>query len=724
MTKRKFNPVANLLGFVNLSWKKRKTGKRHRESKSQPDGQENIGAGSTDNRTDTLRDASIIAESWKEPSSEFIPQSPAMLSFSMAMEQCDYDIINAPMWFDSDSASIPVAAPEECVESVPTSRIDAPSHVTHRVGPDEDGAERQVSAALEEEETENGEIDDSDDEAPSRPKKPGKFDFPPSLEEVQGAYRDLTNILKPPKKSKKQAYKDPGLDGHSKKRLEDMQTFCRVYIKLLEENPPNTRGLWQKASLETSIVLGHSVKGSKRPGERRSHDLRKWIREFIQDREEVPLCNWKTTGRSLIDDEDLAQEIHAHLQSLKPSEVCAEAIIRFINNPEMLARLQRKKTISLCTAQRWMHKMEYRWTYDPKGQYVDGHERSDVTDYRKNVFLPAMAKLYPRMSQWSSKDGPPTHPDLTPGERRVVVWYHDESTFYAHDRRRKRWVHSSETAKPYKKGEGASLMVADFFSAEYGWLASRCGKKCARVLFKAGKAREGYFDNDDIRKQLAIAMDILTEDYPDEDHVFVFDNAKTHTKRAEGALSALKMPKGPSPNFMVEVNDLGLDGKLQYKTDGKILKKKVPMSNGRFNDGTEQEFYHPPGHTLAGQFKGMAAILEERGIGTSKLKAQCGKKFSDCAPGRKDCCCRRTLYNQPDFVNVESLLDADTKARGFGLILLPKFHCELNPIEQCWGYAKRNYRLLPMSSSEEDLEKNVVTCLDEIPLITMRRFVT
>ena len=42
--------------------------------------------------------------------------------------------------------------------------------------------------------------------------------------------------------------------------------------------------------------------------------------------------------------------------------------------------------------------------------------------------------------------------------------------------------------------------------------------------------------------------------YPDEDHVFIFDNAKAHTKRAEGSLSALKMPKGPSANFGVEVN--------------------------------------------------------------------------------------------------------------------------------------------------------------------------
>ena len=78
-------------------------------------------------------------------------------------------------------------------------------------------------------------------------------------------------------------------------------------------------------------------------------------------------------------------------------------------------------------------------------------------------------------------------------------------------------------------------------------------------------------------------------------------------------------------------------------------------------------------------------------------------------------------FNEPDIQNVESILASDAKESGHQIVFLPKFHCELNPIKQCWGYAKRRYRLLPPSSSERDLQKNVVACLDEIPLITMRR---
>jgi hypothetical protein len=117
----------------------------------------------------------------------------------------------------------------------------------------------------------------------------------------------------------------------------------------------------------------------------------------------------------------------------------------------------------------------------------------------------------------------------------------------------------------------------------------------------------------------------------------------------------------------------------------------------------------------------MAAILGERGYDTTKLKAQCGTKATDCPEGSTSCCCRRMLYNEPDFKNIDSLLEAEVKAHGFRILFLPKFHCELNFIEQCWGHAKRRYRLFPASSKEGDLERNMVQALDEVPLISMRR---
>jgi len=262
-----------------------------------------------------------------------------------------------------------------------------------------------------------------------------------------------------------------------------MRTYTQIENT---KEPGDTTKTWTQTSISVAQDLGYAKKGSKQPGKKRAQELRKWVNDFIDDREEIPSCDWKTSGWSLIDDEDFAQEIHTHLQSLKPSEICALAIVWFLDNPEVLSHLKRKKTISLETAQQWLKKMGYQWTYNPKGQYADGHERADVVDYRNNHFLPAMAQLLLHMTTWTSKDGGCQDPPA--GIRRIVVWYHDESTFYAHDRRKKRWVHKSEKAKPYAKGEGHSLMVANFYSAEYGWLKSRDGNK--GLTFSSGQEKD------------------------------------------------------------------------------------------------------------------------------------------------------------------------------------------------------------------------------------------
>jgi hypothetical protein len=207
------------------------------------------------------------------------------------------------------------------------------------------------------------------------------------------------------------------------------------------------------------------------------------------------------------------------------------------------------------------------------------------------------------------------------------VWFHDESTFYANDRWKKHWVHNSEKVVPQAMGEGASLMVANFVSADYGWLCSPDWKESARVLFKAGKNRDGYFTNEDIVWQADVAMDIVAKHYPDEDHIFVFDNATTHLKREDTALSARKMTKGPSNTFGVEVTVVDEAGKIRYAADGKPEKKTVQMGPGQLPDSSVQPFYD--GNRV---FKGMTQILQEREMHQeSKLCAEC-KNFK-CKEG-------------------------------------------------------------------------------------------
>ncbi|EDR07030.1 uncharacterized protein LACBIDRAFT_299314 [Laccaria bicolor S238N-H82] len=219
-------------------------------------------------------------------------------------------------------------------------------------------------------------------------------------------------------------------------------------------------------------------------------------------------------------------------------------------------------------------------------------------------------------------------------------------------------------------------------------------------------------------------MDILTEFYPEYEHILIYDNVPMHLKHPEGSLSAHHMPKftpKEGHNWGIEVTKHDKDGKTMHHPNRSLEKEKIKMSDTRFANGTPQPLYFPENHPCTGVFKGMAIILEEHSLNDkAKLCTEC--KGFNCAPPAIDCCCHQVLYNQPDFAHVTTILENTCNARGFCVIYLPKFHCELNFIEQCWGYAKRIYRLNPPCSREDQFEKNVLVALDSIPLACMQWF--
>ncbi|KIK80326.1 hypothetical protein PAXRUDRAFT_15848 [Paxillus rubicundulus Ve08.2h10] len=372
-----------------------------------------------------------------------------------------------------------------------------------------------------------------------------------------------------------------------------------------------------------------------------------------------PYGGWNS---SHLEDPDIANEIHEHLQSIG-KYVRAQDIDDYLDKEDVRTRFQIKETISLVTAKRWMHRMDYRWTHNLKGQYVDGHERDDVIWYHQNVFLKQWAKMEEYMHTWDPDESVnnTNHPaDSTSSpHKKICIWFHDKN----------------ETTTPYTKGEGASLMVADFVLADHGWLCSPNGKESARVLFKAGKSQDGYFTNDDIVAQSQNTIKQVKEHFPGEDHVFVFDNATTHLKRPDDTILAHKMPKYPSKegtNWGIEVTAKDVAGKIIYRTDGKPSKVKVQMGDSTFADGSPQSLYFPNGHPRAGIFKGMAIILKERG-------------YSDMS--RLNIAVADVLYNEPNFINVKSTLELACASEEVHVLFLPKFHCELNFIKQCWGHA-------------------------------------
>ena len=536
---------------------------------------------------------------------------------------------------------------------------------------------------------------------------------PPTVNQALEALAELDDLLKPnyKKNENQKRYKKSTKKGWSEQILKEVQSFLRMYTS----ERSKTHGQWTESAYQTAIKSGKDNMSDSK-----SRAIRKRAKEFITKRL-VPQNPFGTWSHSKIDeDEELKQELNLHLQS-KGLYMCAEDIKEFLNDPEIQEKYGFNRNICLATAKRWMKKLGYRWVRRYRGQYADGHEREDIIGARKE-FIRQWYEFVPRMRVWTGDDLTISEP-LPPGTRPVVAWPHDESTYYAHDRRESRWVKVGESATPYKKGDGPSCMAARFVSADHGYGCSPDGKETSNIVFKAGAARDGYFDNNDILAQATKHMDLCEKYWPDEEHILIYDNATTHRKRPDHALSARKMPKTTPKegcNWGVQVVEKGPDGKPIPGPDGKPKKKIIRMGPGYFESGQPQDLYFPAGHPRAGVFKGMAIILAERGYTWAHdLRAEC-KKFK-CPPDVRFCCCRRVLYNEPDFINVKSVLEEHCEKRGFRVLFFPKYHCELNFLEMVWGKSKREYRMYPPSSKVDDLEQNMIRALENVSITDMRK---
>ena len=74
------------------------------------------------------------------------------------------------------------------------------------------------------------------------------------------------------------------------------------------------------------------------------------------------------------------------------------------------------------------------------------------------------------------------------------------------------------------------------------------------------------------------------------------------------------------------------------------------------------------------------------------MKNMCAKCSPVCPWENSSCCIAHLLSKQDDFTNQISRLESLIKDAGHECIFLPKFHCELNPIEMvCLFMYPQNY---------------------------------
>ncbi|KAJ7350017.1 hypothetical protein DFH08DRAFT_652335, partial [Mycena albidolilacea] len=172
----------------------------------------------------------------------------------------------------------------------------------------------------------------------------------PSAQKVDAAISKLNNILHPSRGPNTPGYKSVEMNRVLLARLELMLSFLRLYAS----------GGYTAWPQSADIVAKSAGKGSWL-----SRRIREWTINFIKDNENLPTAEYGKMNGSVLEDEDLAQELHLHLQGIG-KHVTAQDIVDYMATDEMKVRLKLKKGISLATAQRWMKRMEFRWTKEPK----------------------------------------------------------------------------------------------------------------------------------------------------------------------------------------------------------------------------------------------------------------------------------------------------------------------------------------------------------------------
>ncbi len=266
----------------------------------------------------------------------------------------------------------------------------------------------------------------------------------------------------------------------------------------------------------------------------------------------------------------LAQFVNRYLQENRP-ELAQEEL----DTPEGLEQsilagstvrengdIDRRARIRSKTAQKWLHRLGYKWKEVQKRVFFDGHEREDVIEYRE-TFLNDMKSLLPYFVGFF-EDGtmvPKEYPDdcavRRPDQRQIIMITYDESTFSANDMRRKVWTLNGQgILRPKRKGKG--IMVSDFLlpwsrlnllslsPQQQKNLASSGISTETVTYFEYGKIEEGYWTGEHLLDQIVKkALPIRKTLYPGYELLFLFDNATSHSIYAPDALQVANMNKRP-----------------------------------------------------------------------------------------------------------------------------------------------------------------------------------
>jgi hypothetical protein len=512
---------------------------------------------------------------------------------------------------------------------------------------------------------------------------------------------------------------------------------------------------------------------------------------------ELPI-NLTKTGRkrgppALIDDERVQHGARRYLAAQSLGAISSHEFALHVSDVLLPSLGFTGDDASICerTAIEWLHKLGYECVDAKKGMYHDGHERPDVGEAR-TIFLDRMSLIERLMITYQGDDMTLVYPQLGPGEKIHIVLNQDESIVHTNEYRHRVWVPNGE--QPLRrKGNGRAIHISDFICEPIGRLRltggalsshtqlpmnspSRLPTTEARKVIYPGKNHDKWWDIHQLMDQVVIAVKIFERQFPNCVGVWIFDCSSAHEALAPDALNINNMNVKPG-------------GKQPAMRDTIIpMNNPPPFEPGKPDPrGQVQSLVYPDPYPadpdLAGKPKGLKATLKERGAiweilcqkrgGENKVTGKCAmcklsEKKKDAlrriaeaeATGQVDdihdrdlddaltaitqddwCCIFCVLSLQEDFRCEKSMLQTFIEEKGHICLFLPKFHCELAPIELLWGYGKyREFSMLhscigflilyfdfsgfrQVADGKFTTAKELVPqCLDMADEITIRRF--
>ena len=160
---------------------------------------------------------------------------------------------------------------------------------------------------------------------------------------------------------------------------------------------------------------------------------------------------------------------------------------------------------------------------------------------------------------------------------------------------------------------------------------------------------------------MKIALSIVEEAHPGCHALFIFDQSSAHASLGPDVLCAFNMNRS--------------NGGKQRKLKDTVISMSNPDSRycGLIQKMTLDN----------GEQKGLKQTLQERGFDISGMRAKCSPV---CPIENRGCCMAHLLSQQEDFRSQVSLLEQTITTQGHLCMFLPKFHCELNPIEMVHVY--------------------------------------